>query len=264
MPVTPRLLTLARDLRRRKARERADLFLVEGVRAVEELLVSPLVVRGALVGPQLAGTPRGAALHAELEGRGIEIATVTARDLTAAADTDTPQGIVAIVEVPERGWDDVSPVAGRLRVLLLDGVQDPGNVGTTVRTALAFGMQATVAMPGTVDLWNAKVVRSAMGALFDYPAFAATWETFDDVRARRGLTVWGADARGDPIDRCTAPDRVALIVGNEGNGLSAPARARAERLVSLPVASVESLNVAVAAGVLLYALQRATPAQTES
>jgi TrmH family RNA methyltransferase len=258
------LLTLARDLRRRKARERADLFLVEGVRAVEELLASPLSVRGALVGPQLAGTPRGAALHAALEARGIEVATVGARELTGAADTDTPQGIVAIADVPERGWDDVHPTAGSLRILLLDGVQDPGNVGTTVRTALAFGIHATVAMPGTVDLWNAKVVRSAMGALFDYPAFADTWEAFDAASARHGLTVWGADVEGEPIDRCVIPARVALIVGNEGSGLSAPARARAERIVSLPIARVESLNVAVAAGVLLYALQRAAPRTTDT
>jgi RNA methyltransferase, TrmH family len=256
-----RTLTLARDLRRRKARERADMFVAEGVRAVEELLGSHLAIRGALVGPQLAQSPRGAALRAKLEARGVEVAEISEREFASAADTESPQGVLAVAAIPERGWGDVaSAPGGRLRVLVLDGVQDPGNVGTILRTAAALGASATAAMPGTVDLWNAKVVRSAMGALFSHPAFASSWDAFDRFRAERGVSVWGADAKGEPLGQGggeAAGDRLALVVGNEGAGLSASARARVDRLVSLPIAGVESLNAAVAVGILLYELRPA-------
>ncbi len=98
-----RILTLARDLRRRKARERSDLFVAEGVRALEELLASRLAIRGALVGPQLAQTPRGASLRAALDARGVEVAEISEREFASAADTESPQGVLAIAEIPDRG-----------------------------------------------------------------------------------------------------------------------------------------------------------------
>jgi TrmH family RNA methyltransferase len=149
------------------------------------------------------------------------------------------------------------PSADPLRVLVLDAVQDPGNVGTMLRTAAALGVAATVALPGTVDLWNAKVVRSAMGAHFTHPAFATTWQALDTWRQHHHVALWGADARGVALQAKPAglPSRLALTVGNEGAGLTADARERIERPVALPMADVESLNVAVAAGILLYALR---------
>jgi TrmH family RNA methyltransferase len=255
-----RLLTLARDLRRRKARERQGLFVVEGVRAVEELLRSSLRVEGVLVAPGLADAPRGAALREQLEARGAPMLDVSARDFASAADTETPQGVLAIAAAPALSLDAlVVPPAARL--LVLDGVQDPGNAGTLLRTAAALGALATLALPGTVDLWNAKVVRSAMGAQFHHPSLACTWEELDRFRSVHRVALWAADMGGAPLAVAVAaeegpPARLALAVGNEGNGLSAAARARAERLVSLPIApAVESLNVAVAAGILLYELR---------
>jgi TrmH family RNA methyltransferase len=249
------MLTLARDLRRRKGRERTGAFVAEGVRAVEELLRSPLAIRGALVSPALDAAPRGAALRAALLDRGVAVTEVDEPTFASAADTESPQGILAVATVPARGMADIVPdAAGTLRVLALDGVQDPGNVGAIIRSAAAFGVSATIALPGTVDLWNAKVVRSAMGAHFVHPAFAAPWEALDGFRAASGIPLWAADAGGVPLDR-VHPGHVILVVGNEGNGLSAEARARADRLVSIPVRQVESLNVAVATGILLYELR---------
>jgi len=249
-----KLLTLARDLTRRKARERQRLFVAEGVRAVEELLASTLVVRGALVAPQLLEAPRGAALRADLTRRGVVVEEVAAREFGSAAETESPQGVLAIAEVPERSFHDLG-TDWRGLLLVLDAVQDPGNVGTILRTAAALGAAATVAMPGTVDFWNAKVVRSAMGAHYRHLAFAATWEAFDTFRRTVSLPVWAADGRGDAIP-AELPPRLALVVGNEGAGVSAAARERCERIVALPLASgVESLNVAVATGVLLYLLR---------
>ena len=251
------LLTLARDLKRRRARERRALFVAEGVRAVEELLGAPSVaLRGALLAPALNGA-RADALRESLAARSVAVETVTDSDFASAAETDSPQGILVVAEVPTRSLDDVAPSVRR-PVLVLDALQDPGNVGTILRAAAAFDAAATLALPGTVDLWNAKVVRSAMGALFHHPALPCTWEAFDAFRARHRLTVWGADARGTPLARDGArPERLALVVGNEGAGLSAAARERSDQTVALPITGrVESLNAAVAAGIFLYELTR--------
>lgn len=250
-----RLLTLARDLRRRKARDKNALFVVEGIRAAEELVRSPLRIVGALTSPQLSTSPRGTAVRDALSARSVEVADVTTAEFETAADTDSPQGILVIASVPERSLSALAPV-DPVRVLVLDGVQDPGNVGTMLRTAAGLGASATVALPGTVDLWNAKVVRSAMGAHFLHPALHCTWDELRQFLDETRITLWGADARGEPVERPSAPRRLALAVGNEGAGLSVPIRDACARLVSLALdPSIESLNVSVAAGILLYELR---------
>ena len=250
-----RLLTLARDLKRRKAREKHRLFVAEGVRAVEELLRSPVTIRGALVAPQLLDAPRGAVLAEALRSR-VEVQDVAANEFGSAAETESPQGVIAIAEVPERSFADFAADWSGV-VLVLDAVQDPGNVGTILRTAAAFSAVATITLPGTVDLWNAKVVRSGMGAHFTHPAFSSTWAELDAFRSRTGTKLFAADSAGEPASSVKTSERVALVVGNEGAGLSADARTRADRTIALPLApGVESLNVAVATGVLLYLLRR--------
>jgi TrmH family RNA methyltransferase len=247
-----KLVSLARDLQRRKARERQSLFVAEGVRAVEELLASPLKVVGALATAEASANERLARVRALIEGRSIELAVISERDFLSASDTETPQGILAVAEIPERSLPSVT-VAERSRVLVLDAIQDPGNVGTILRTAAAFDIAATVAMPGTVDLWNAKVVRSAMGALFRYHALHATWKELDTFLTGNAIVMWGADAAGARLGDRGAPPRLAIVVGNEGSGLTSEARSRVAHTVSIPTAStVESLNVAVAAGILLH------------
>ncbi len=249
-----KLLTLARDLRRRKARERQGLFVAEGVRGVEELLASPLRVHGILAAPALEQTPRGAALMAAAQAGHLPVTRVSDADLASAADTDTPQGVLAVAAVPRPDLDALPE--GPIRLLVLDAVQDPGNVGTILRTAAAFGAAATIALPGTVDLWNAKVVRSAMGALFHRPTFSLTTDELAGFLRARDVALWGADAHGADVGSLTPPPRLAVAVGNEGAGLTPAVRALAGRLVSIPISGdVESLNVAVAAGILLHRLQ---------
>ncbi len=231
--------------------------MCEGVRAVEELLRSPIAPRGILVAPQLLDAPRGVALREAIARSGHSVEEIAAREFHTAAETESPQGVLAIAPIPDRSLDAIEPADG-LRLLVLDALQDPGNVGTILRTAAALGATATVALPGTVDLWNAKVVRSAMGALFHHQCVAATWDDVDAFRRRAGAPLWVADAAGTPLEHAhaQAPARLVLVVGNEGAGVSADARTRAERLVALPISSaVESLNVAVATGILLYELR---------
>jgi TrmH family RNA methyltransferase len=251
-----RLLTLARDLKRRKSRERHSLFVAEGVRSVEELLRSGLRIRGVLVAPQLDGAPRGVALRSKIAERGVDTANVSETEFRSAAETDSPQGVIGIAEIPEHS---LASLSGRpsLRLLVLDGVQDPGNVGTILRTSAALGADATIALPGTVDLWNAKVVRGAMGASFHHPAMNASLDELSSFLDSESVELWGADSAGESVDGMTPPVRLALAVGNEGAGLSSTVRERAARMVSLPISgSVESLNVAVAAGILLHQLRK--------
>ena len=111
-----------------------------------------------------------------LDESGIEVTEVSEKDFRSAAETESPQGVIAIGEVPVRSLDTLD-VAGVCRLIVLDGVQDPGNAGTIVRTAAALGATATIALPGTVDLWNPKVIRSSMGAARCGTPAAATAQT---------------------------------------------------------------------------------------
>ena len=243
---------------RRKARERSGLFVAEGIRTVESLLDSPLRITGALTCDLLGRTNRGEALAAALHARGIAVERVSDRDFLSASDTEHPQGVLAIAEQPTTNLQAVVDGAGAapLRLLVLDGIQDPGNVGTLLRTAAALGCVATVALPGTVDPWNAKAVRSAAGMQFRHPTVDGTVDELAPFLRARGIVLWGADATGTPVDDVEPPTRLALAVGNEGNGLSASVREACERLVAMPMAPhTESLNVAVAGGILLYALR---------
>lgn len=260
-----KLLTLARDLQRRKARERQQRFVAEGVRTVETLLASKLDVTGVLVTAALRDDSRGAALLETAEARGIPVHQVSDAELESAADTETPQGVLAVAVIPKAA---LTPPAGSARYLVLDALQDPGNVGTVVRTAAALGVTATIALPGTVDLWNAKVVRSSMGALFHHPVVAWSWEQCAEFLSTNGVPLWAADMDGDPLPVVASgpvPERVAMVVSNEGAGLSANVEAVVTRRISIPMSpGVESLNVAVASAIVLYALRVASPAPQSS
>jgi RNA methyltransferase, TrmH family len=250
-----RLVALARDLQRRRGRERRALFLAEGVRAVEEVIRAKVAVKGALVSPQLDKSPRGRALLRSLEPRGGELVRLSERDLAAIAGTDTPQGILVIAEVPPMTLSEVR-LQSEARVLLLDAIQDPGNAGTMLRTSAALGAAAALALPGTVDLWNPKVVRGAMGAHFQLSALhcelAEVLAWLDDQH----VDLWVMEGGGEPIHEAVPPPRLALAVGNEGAGVSQRLRQKASRRVAIPIEPrVESLNAAVAAGIALYALR---------
>ncbi|HKU60447.1 MAG TPA: RNA methyltransferase [Gemmatimonadales bacterium] len=252
------LLTTIRDLHRRRGRERRGLALAEGVRLVEEALAARVTIRGAAVAPGLEGTPRGTALKSALERAGVRLESVSDAELETLADTEQPQGVVAVVEPRVWRLEEITPAPGR-PVLVLDAVQDPGNVGTMLRTALGLGAAGAVALKGTADLHNAKVVRGSMGAIFRLPTVATDAPGYLAWARASGIETWVTAADGEPLARSTGPARapVALVLGNEGAGVGAALSAAAERRVAIPLApGAESLNVAVAAGILLYEVAR--------
>jgi TrmH family RNA methyltransferase len=242
----PKVKTL-RSLHRRPARYGEGLLLVEGVRLVEEALQAGCPLHVALYEPErLAETPRGRALLATLTASPAAFST-TPRILDSVADTATPQGVVAAVPFPE-----LSPRPEGL-VLILDQLRDPGNCGTILRTAEAAGVGLVCCAPGTVDPFSPKVVRAGMGAHFRLPLRAAAdWE--DVSGAVVGRQVLLAEAHGGrPYDAVDWRRATALIVGGEAEGASEQARQLASDRVSIPMAgTAESLNAAVAAGILLF------------
>jgi len=250
------LETLIRDLRLRRGRERRGLALAEGIRLVEEALAARVPLRHAAVSPALEATPRGAALKTALAAAGVPLVELDDRALAGLADTEHPQGVIAVFEPPSWSLEKLTPRAGEV-VVVLDGVQDPGNVGAIARTALALGATGMIALKGTAELTNPKVVRGAMGALFRFPAVSATDEECLAWAKRLGATFWVTDSTGERPSgqRLTAP--VALVLGNEGAGIRPEIEREASRRLSIPLTGgVESLNVAVAAGILLYEVRR--------
>lgn len=247
------LATTIRDLHRRKARERRGLALAEGVRLVEEMLAAAVPCKGAVVAPTLETTPRGMALLAALEANGVTVERASDQELTALAATDHPQGVLAVYQPVEWSLDQMAPAPHR-PLVVLDAVQDPGNVGTIARTALAFGASGLIALPGTVDLANPKVVRGAAGALFRLPHLHADQVAVLDWLRRHGVPLWATAMDGEPLG--AAPDTpVALVLGNEGAGMQHDLLSAAARRVVIPIrAEAESLNVAIAAGILLHHL----------
>lgn len=254
------LRTMIRDLHRRRGRERRGLALAEGVRLVEEALAAGVPLRGAVISPALEATTRGDALKSALERRGVPLEPVSEGELVALADTEHPQGVVAVVQPPRWSLEEVA-VAPGAPALVLDGVQDPGNVGTLLRSALGLGAAGVIALKGTAELTNPKVIRGSMGALFRLPAVATDAEAFIAWAAARGVETWIAAADGAPLEPPGAarrhPSPVALVLGNEGAGVSGALEAAARRRVSVRLApGAESLNVAVAAGILLHEVAR--------
>jgi TrmH family RNA methyltransferase len=250
------LISTIRDLHRRRGRERRGLTLAEGVRLLEEALASGVTVRGAATSPTLESTPRGSALKARLEHAGVLLEEVDDDELMRLAGTEHPQGIVAVVEPRRWTLDDIAITPSAV-VLVLDGVQDPGNVGALARTALGLGAAGLVALPGTADLYNPKALRGSMGALFRLPSVGSGADGFIAWARGAGLALWTSASEGTPVGHARREGPIALLVGNEGAGVHPDLAAVATRSVSVPLErGVESLNVAVAAGILLYEVTR--------
>lgn len=234
---------------------RERLFLAEGVRVVEELLASPIVPRFAVVSSSIVDTERGVALREALDGR-TELFEVTDGHLRRLAATETPQGVLVVAEEPSAELGSFEPEP-RSTLLVLDAVQDPGNFGTLARTAAALGVGAVVTLPGTVDPWNPKSVRAAAGATFRLPVLGADWPMLSRWLRDAGYVVYASDAGGADVAGLERGERAALVVGNEGAGVSPEVAAGCDVVVAVPIrGAVESLNVAAATAILLWELTR--------
>jgi TrmH family RNA methyltransferase len=241
---------------RRRVRQRERRFVFEGVRLVEEAVRAGVPPAFTFYTELAEADERGGRLLESLRGMNVPCYAVSEPVMAACSDTETPQGILAVLPIPNFSRPERPTLT-----LILDRVRDPGNLGAILRTALAAGVEQVLLTPGTVDASNPKVVRAAMGAHLRLPLAALRWEAI--VEAVAGCEVWLAAAGGDTLYAAvdwTQP--VALVVGGEATGAGKRARALAQGQVFIPMtAGVESLNTAVATAVILFEVvrQRAAP-----
>jgi TrmH family RNA methyltransferase len=246
---------LVRRLHRRKTRERESLVLVEGPRAGDEALAAGASVRFAVTSPRLQALG-GESVVVGLAAAGVDVHEVDDRELAELADTESPQGLLLVVEQPAPAWFPKLPDG---RWLVLDALQDPGNVGTLIRAAAAFECAGVVALGGTADPWGTKAVRAAAGACFRLPIHVARGRDLGEVTAALPRPILLADMVGDvPSEQCGP--RWSLVVGNEGSGIRDALGVEADARVAIPMpGGIESLNAGVAGAILLYALSQPAP-----
>jgi TrmH family RNA methyltransferase len=250
-------LRAARRLLRRKERSAAELFLAEGPQAVREVLAQPELVTSLLVAQSAAD--RHAPFVATARAAGVPAVQVRDADLAGLSETVTPQGIVAVCRTLDVGLGQAVTAAPQL-VVCCAQVRDPGNAGTVIRCADAFGADAVVLTTGSVDAYNAKTVRASAGSIFHLPIVLGVSldETVAACRAE-GLQVLAADGSGDTdLDELGAAGDLgrptAWILGNEAWGLPEEQLRLADRVVRVPLyGAAESLNLSTAAAVCLYA-----------
>ncbi|MCQ4637186.1 RNA methyltransferase [Anaerovorax odorimutans] len=235
----------------RKYRDQEGLYLVEGEKLVREALATGQNVKTIIISEECGIPPAFSADTVFMEGRLF----------SKLAQTKTTQGILAIVEKRELTEEDFLKKTDRKsgNVVLLDRLQDPGNIGTIIRTADAAGYSGVMTIKGTADLYSSKIVRAAAGSLFRMPVFAAdSPEQAVSVLERAGKTILATGFDTDlyyyDIDM---KRNIGLIIGNEGNGISTELMAMAHRIIKIPMdGDIDSLNASVAAGILMYESMR--------
>lgn len=242
-------------LGRRAARDKQGLFLVEGPQAVRELLGYAVTLARVLYLTEGAAQRHGDIVGAARNG-GVPVQLCTEQVLAAMADTQAPQGMLAVaarLDVPLTQALDAVGEGGY--AVLLAHVRDPGNAGTVIRGADAFGAAAVLVSAASVDVYNPKVVRSTVGSLFHLPVSVGTPvpELLAACRAR-GIRLLAADGSGPtPLPEADLSGPHAWVMGNEAWGLEPEVLAGCDEVVSIPIRRVESLNLAMAATVCLHA-----------
>ncbi|MGI6574647.1 MAG: TrmH family RNA methyltransferase [bacterium] len=243
----------ARNLKQRKYREKEGKYLVEGIRLLEDALQAGIVLEAVFFTEKLRTRARGEVLLKRCQQLGSSCYQVPDSLLDSLADTDTPQGIIGIACIPRLNIAEI--ISGTGLLLVVDQVQDPGNLGTILRTAEAVGCEGVLLSVGTVDPYNSKVLRASMGAAFRLPLRldVELLELLKELKAK-GYQIVAADLATDNLYwqvGLTLPG--ALVVGNEGRGICPEVLAVVDDRVKIPLREgVDSLNVAVASGIILY------------
>jgi len=241
-------------LTNRQDRQQEKVFVIEGVRLAEEAARAGVKPELALFSSELSA--RGRELVENFASAGCAVEEVEVRILHSLSDTDTPQGILAVVPQLEgqlpKDWD---------LLVVLDQIRDPGNLGTILRSAVAAGAQGLVLTPGSVDVYSPKVVRAGMGAHFRLPLLTLDWPEISAAckqnrPAPAALLIADSDG-GSPCWQTDLRQPVALVIGSEAEGPQPAAFAAADGLLHIPMpGKAESLNAAVAASILLYEVVR--------
>jgi TrmH family RNA methyltransferase len=245
----------ARALRARKARLELGLFLVEGLHHIGEALEAGWKIETLIYSPELLISEFGAGLVQRAGEGGIRLLPVSAPVMQSLSEKDNPQGMLAIARQKSLGLDSLPPAQG---LVALVSPQDPGNVGTVLRTIDATGVGGLCLLDSGVDLFHPGLVRASMGTLFWKPVVQASFSDFVGWARGRHIQLIGTSAHADAGYRSFTPASPwALIMGSEQKGLSAEQLAACDVRLSLPMRGrASSLNLGVATGILLYGLTK--------
>ncbi len=253
--VSNRQETLLRKLNRKKYRQKEQLFLIEGARAVEQVLTNRSVDVQALFFDEDQQNWLQESWQKAVAD--IQVRSLSGDLFAEVSDTDTPQGVLAICRMPNEAT--VSELVSQKGIIVaLDAVQDPGNLGTIIRTASWFGAKGIISGKGTVDLFHPKVVRATAGATGSLPFMNGELAGIFPEFEQQNWPIYFLDAGDDATDLATIPsqEKAVLVVGNEAHGVrSELMNGRGSKVrISSPAnnPSVESLNVAVATSIALY------------
>lgn len=239
-------------LREKRTRDERGLFAVEGDHLCAELAKSGFKATMALMTERAAQRyPKTAAALM----KACPEAQVITEELSAyISDTKAPQGIFAAAEKPA----PAEGFGGARRLVILDGVQDPGNVGTVIRTAEALGIDGALLSRDCADVWSPKALRASMGSALRLKCITGELSQMIKELRAQGFGVYGAmlDESAQRLGETAFPERAAVVIGNEGAGVSAAVRAACTGAVYIPIRGAESLNAAAAAAILLWELAR--------
>jgi TrmH family RNA methyltransferase len=229
----------------KKGREQQSAYLLEGPHLIQEALKESGVLKSLIVDETFSGN------HLDFDG---EIILLPHELFTELAQTETPQGMIGVCSLKKQIF---APRKGQY--VLVDGIQDPGNLGTIIRTADAFGLDGIFFGKGTADLYNQKVLRSAQGSHFHIPVYQADLTKVIPAMQEMGVRVYGTSLSGVPLNAEFEPkEYFALLIGNEGAGVDPVLNDAADHQVKIQMwGNAESMNVAVAAGILMHTLKKA-------
>lgn len=243
-------------LHNKKGRWSERCFFIEGARSVEQCIKSDGKIKYIVYSPELLNEDSKRILN-EIESRNYELHLITKELFKSISDTDSPQGILAVVEFEEYSLKDT--LKENNFFVILDRVQDPGNMGTIIRTADAFGANAVIVTGGCVDVYNPKTVRSTMGSIFQIPIvhisdIEEAVEQLKDKNVNIVATSLDTDRYSYDVD---FKNDCAIIIGNEANGISDEVLEMSNQIVKIPMrGKAESLNAGVASAVLMYEVLR--------
>jgi len=227
---------------------------IEGFRIVEEAFRSGLKCRAIFFSE--SAEPRAARLLPQI-GAHVEALLLPDKLFASAVPSQTPQGVAALVRIKTFSVEDVLGSVSDGPILVIVGVQDPGNLGTILRSAEAFGAKGVLLAEGTVGAYNSKVVRASAGSVFRLPLAQTNLESLPDALRRRGIKLVASSShKGTPLHEADL-NNAAIFIGNEGAGIDKKLLGRMDELIMIPHSSrVESLNAGIAASIILYEAAR--------
>ena len=222
------------SLHKKKFRDEYELFFIEGMKSIKEAINFNQEIEYILYSPDM--------VEYDLDIEGIE---VSKEILCKISDTVTPQGIIAVCKIKE---EKIDVLKGKKKIVYLDKVQDPGNVGTIIRTADAFGIDCVVLSKECADIYSPKVVRSTMGSIFHLPVIR---DVGVEELKKLNMKIYSSSLDGD--EEFKIEDNSILVIGNEGNGISEETKEITDEFIKIRMpGNAESLNASIAAGILMY------------